>query len=159
MARVAAIQMVSAPEVAPNLEAAGRLIAAAAAAGAKLVALPEDFCILGRHETDKVKAREADGAGPIQEFLADAARRHRVWVIGGTVPLIARSENKVSSACLVFDDAGKRVARYDKVHLFKLDLGERRFDESRTIEPGSAPVALETPFGRIGLSVCYDVRF
>jgi len=157
--RVAAIQMVSAPEVAPNLEAAGRLVAEAAHAGAKLVALPEYFCILGRHETDKVKAGEAEGAGPIQDFLAEAARRHRVWIVGGTVPLISRSEGKVRSACLVFDEAGRRVARYDKMHLFKLDLGERRFDESRTIEPGSAPVAVQTPFGRLGLSVCYDVRF
>lgn len=157
--RVAAIQMVSAPEVAPNLEAAGRLVAEAADAGAKLVALPEYFCILGRHETDKVTAGEAEGAGPIQDFLAEAARRHRVWIVGGTVPLISRSEGKVRSACLVFDEAGRRVARYDKMHLFKLDLGERRFDESRTIEPGSAPVAVQTPFGRLGLSVCYDVRF
>jgi len=156
---VAAIQMVSAPEVEPNLEAAGRLVAQAAAAGAGLVALPEYFCILGRHETDKVKAGEADGAGPIQDFLAATARRHRVWIVGGTVPLLSGSEGKVRSACLVFDDAGRRVARYDKVHLFKLDLGERRFDESRTIEPGGAPAAVETPFGRLGLSVCYDVRF
>ena len=159
MARVAAIQMVSAPEVAPNLEAAGRLIAAAAAAGAKLVALPEYFCILGRHETDKVKAREADGSGPIQGFLADAARRNKVWLVGGTVPLVCKDEKRVRSACLVFDDSGKRVARYDKMHLFGLELGERKFDESRTIEPGDVPFALDTPFGRLGLSVCYDVRF
>jgi len=159
MTRVAAIQMVSAPEVQENLAAAGRLVAAAAAAGAKLVALPEYFCILGRHETDKVKAREAEGAGPIQDFLADAARRNLVWIVGGTVPLICKDEKKVRSACLVFDDTGKRVARYDKVHLFGLALGDQRFDESRTIEPGEAPVALDTPLGRIGLSVCYDVRF
>ena len=159
MARVAAIQMVSAAGVQANLDAAGRLVAAAAAAGAKLVALPEYFCILGRHETDKVKAGEADGAGPIQEFLADAARRNRVWVAGGTVPLVSKDAKRVRSACLVFDDAGKRVARYDKVHLFGLELGEQKFDESRTIEPGDAPVALQTPFGRLGLSVCYDVRF
>jgi nitrilase len=159
MARVAAIQMVSAAEVAPNLEAAGRLVAASAAAGAKLVALPEYFCILGRHETDKVKACEADGKGPIQDFLSDAARRNRVWIVGGTVPLVSEDKDKVRSACLVVDDTGRRAARYDKTHLFKLALGERNFDESRTIEPGSAPVALDTPFGRLGLSVCYDVRF
>jgi nitrilase len=159
MARVAAIQMVSAPEVPANLAAAGRLVAAAAAAGAKLVALPEYFCILGRHETDKVKVREADGSGPIQDFLAEAARRNRVWIVGGTVPLISKDEKKVRSACLVFDDRGRRVARYDKIHLFGLELGEQKFDESRTIEPGGEPVALGTPFGRIGLSVCYDVRF
>ena len=157
--RVAAIQMVSASEVAPNLEAAARLIAAAAAAGAKLVALPEYFCILGRHETDKVMVREADGYGPIQDFLAGAASRNRVWLVGGTIPLVSLNEEKVRSACLVFDSEGRRVARYDKMHLFGLDLGEQRFDESRTIEPGEQPVALDTPFGRIGLSVCYDLRF
>ena len=156
---VAAVQMVSAPEVAPNLEAAARLIAAAAAAGAKLVALPEYFCILGRHETDKVMVREADGYGPIQDFLAGAASRNRVWLVGGTIPLVSLNEEKVRSACLVFDSEGRRVARYDKMHLFGLDLGEQRFDESRTIEPGEQPVAIDTPFGRIGLSVCYDLRF
>jgi nitrilase len=157
--RVAAIQMVSAPEVAANLAAAGRLIAEAAAAGAQLVALPEYFCILGRHETDKVKVREIEGAGPIQDFLAAAASRHRVWLVGGTLPLVAGDANKVRNACLVFDDAGRRVARYDKIHLFGLELEEHSFDEARSIEPGSGPVALDTPFGRIGLSVCYDVRF
>jgi nitrilase len=151
--------MVSAPEVAPNLQAADRLIAAAAAAGARLVALPEYFCILGRHETDKVKVREADGAGPIQDFLAAAASRNRVWLVGGTIPLVSADEKKVRNACLVFDAEGRRVARYDKIHLFGLDLAEQQFDEARTIEPGGQPVAFDTPFGRIGLSVCYDVRF
>ena len=157
--RVAALQMVSAPEVPPNLEAAGRLIAGAAGAGAQLVALPEYFCILGRHETDKVRAREVEGAGPIQDFLSAAARRHRVWLAGGTVPLECGSAARVRSACLLFDDAGRRVARYDKMHLFGLDLGGQKFDESRTIEPGAAPLAVDTPFGRLGLSVCYDLRF
>jgi nitrilase len=157
--RVAAVQMVSAPEVAPNLEAAARLIAAAAAAGARLVALPEYFCILGRHETDKVKVREADGDGPIQGFLAEAARSNRVWLVGGTIPLVSSNEEKVRNACLVFDSEGRRVARYDKIHLFGLDLADQRFDEARTIEAGDQPVVLDTPFGRIGLSVCYDVRF
>jgi nitrilase len=157
--RVAAIQMVSAPEVAANLAAAERLVAEAAAAGAKLVALPEYFCILGRHETDKVKVREKEGAGPIQDFLAEAASRNRVWLVGGTIPLVSSNEKKVRNACLVFDDAGRRVARYDKIHLFGLDLANNNFDEARTIEPGDRPVVLETPFARIGLSVCYDVRF
>ena len=157
--RVAAVQMVSAPELAPNLEAAARLIAAAAAAGARLVALPEYFCILGRHETDKVKLREADGSGPIQDFLAKAASSNRVWLVGGTIPLVSSSEEKVRNACLVFDSEGRRVARYDKIHLFGLDLEDQRFDEARTIEAGDQPVVLDTPFGRIGLSVCYDLRF
>ncbi|MSQ49522.1 MAG: carbon-nitrogen hydrolase family protein, partial [Betaproteobacteria bacterium] len=151
--------MVSAPEVAVNLTAAGRLIAEAADAGAKLVALPEYFCILGHHETDKVKVREREGAGPIQDFLAATASRHRVWLVGGTLPMVAGDAEKVRNACLVFDDAGRRVARYDKIHLFGLDLAEHQFNEARSIEAGDRPVALATPFGRCGLSVCYDLRF
>ena len=157
--RVAAIQMVSAPEVAANLSAAGRLIAEAAGAGAQLVALPEYFCILGRHETDKVKVREREGAGPIQDFLSAAAKRHRVWLVGGTLPLVSGDAEKVRNACLVFDATGRCAARYDKIHLFGLDLEEQRFDEARSIEAGTRPVTLDTPFGRVGLSVCYDVRF
>ena len=162
--RVAAIQMVSAPEVAPNLAAAGRLIAQAAAEGARLVALPEYFCILGRHETDKVKVRERDatepgGGGPIQEFLAEAARRNKVWLVGGTVPFASSDETRVRSACCVFDALGNRIARYDKIHLFSFRQGAENYDETRTMQPGDTPVTLESPFGRLGLSVCYDVRF
>ena len=159
MQRVAAVQMVSAPEVAPNLESARRLVAQAAAEGARLVALPEYFCILGRHESDKVKVRERDGAGPIQDALAAMAQRNRVWLVGGTVPIACADPGRARSACLVFDDAGRRVARYDKMHLFTFSAGDERYDEARTIEPGVEPVALESPFGRLGLSVCYDVRF
>lgn len=157
--RVAAVQMVSAPEVAPNLEAAERLIAIAAQGGAQLVALPEYFCILGRRGTDKVDAREADGAGPIQAFLSACAARHRVWLVGGTVPLACEDPRRVRSACLVYDAGGQRVARYDKVHLFAFERGAERYDEAETIEPGAAPLAIGSPFGRLGLSVCYDVRF
>ena len=157
--RAAAIQMVSAPELAPNLAAADRLIGEAARAGARLVALPEYFCLLGRHETDKVKLRERESSGPIQEFLADAARRHGVWLVGGTLPLECGDPLRVRSACLVFDDTGRRVARYDKIHLFGFTRGAESYDESRTIEPGTERVALESPFGRLGLSICYDVRF
>lgn len=162
--RVAAIQMVSAPEVATNLATAGRLIAQAAAEGARLVALPEYFCILGRHETDKVKVRETDaaeagGGGPIQSFLAEAASRNKVWLVGGTVPLACSDPVRVRSACCVFDDTGKRVARYDKIHLFSFRQGSENYDETRTMQPGDKAVTLESPFGRLGLSVCYDVRF
>jgi len=158
--RMAAIQMVSEPELPPNLEAADRLIGAAAAAGARLVALPENFYIIGRHEGDKVKLREAEGAGPIQEFLARAARTHRVWLVGGTAPLRTERQGLIRSACLLFDDSGRRVARYDKVHLFRFDGGgEERYDESRTLEPGGGALAVESPFGRLALSICYDVRF
>jgi nitrilase len=159
-ARVAAVQMVSAPELAPNLESAGRLIAAAAAAGAGLVALPENFYCIGRHEGDKVALREADGRGPVQEFLAGAARAHRVWLVGGTAPLEASRPGVIRSACLVYDHTGRRVARYDKSHLFRFDGGGREtYDEARTLEAGSEAVAVESPFGRLALSVCYDVRF
>lgn len=158
-ARVAAIQMVSAADLAANLEAAGRLIAAAANDGARLVALPENFYLIGRHERDKVKLRERDGGGPIQDFLADAARRHRVWLVGGTAPLETRDASRILSASLLFDDSGRRVARYDKVHLFRFDGAEERYDEARTLEPGSRAVAAPSPFGRLALSICYDVRF
>ena len=117
--RVAAVQMVSAPEVPANLEAAGRLIAEAAAAGAKLVSLPEYFCILGRHESDKVKVREKEGAGPIQDFLAGAASRHRVWLVGGTLPLESGDANKVRNACLVFDVTPQPALAYVQLWGFR----------------------------------------
>jgi deaminated glutathione amidase len=158
-ARFAAIQMVSAPDVASNLAAAGRLVAQAAAGGAQLAALPEFFCVLGGHDADKVKVRERDGAGPIQDFLADTARRNRIWLVGGTVPLECADAGRVRNACLVFDAAGNRVARYDKIHLFSYQGAKERYDESRTIEPGDEPLAVASPFGRLGLSVCYDLRF
>ncbi len=158
--RIAALQMVSGPEVGANLEAAGHLVAAAAAAGAKLVALPENFYIIGLHEGDKVKVREADGAGPIQAFLAETAKKHAVWLLGGTVPLVSSSEARIRSAALLYDDTGRRVARYDKMHVFRFEGGAgETYDESRTVEPGDGPVAVDSPFGRIALSVCYDVRF
>jgi deaminated glutathione amidase len=156
--RVAAIQMVSAPDVEFNLAAAGRLVARAAEGGAKIAALPEFFCVLGGRDADKLKVRERDGAGPIQDFLAETARRNAVWLVGGTVPIECGDEARVRNACLVFDDAGNRVARYDKIHLFEY-RGAERYDETRTIEPGDEPLAIASPFGRLGLSVCYDLRF
>jgi nitrilase len=151
--------MVSAPSVAENLAAAGKLIARAAEQGAKLVALPEYFCILGMRDTDKVAAKEKEGAGPIQEFLSASARKHGVWLVGGSVPLECPDPLKVRNSCLVYDSRGARVARYDKIHLFGLALDEERFDEARTIEAGTAACAFESPFGRIALSICYDLRF
>jgi len=156
---MAAVQMVSAPEVAPNLEAAGRLIGSAAAAGAKLVALPENFYLIGRDERDKVRVREEDGRGPIQDFLSLISKQYGIWILAGTVPISCRDETRIRSACLLYDDSGRRVARYDKMHLFRFRQGSESYDESRTLEPGTRPVAVETPFGRLGLSVCYDVRF
>lgn len=157
--RIAAIQMVSGPEVAPNLAAAGRLVSAAAAAGARLAALPENFYLIGRDERDKVAVREPDGQGPVQEFLSETARRNRIWVVGGTTPISTDDAQRIRSACLVYDDTGRRVARYDKTHLFRFEHGNERYDEARTLQPGDRAVALDSPFGRLALSVCYDVRF
>ncbi len=157
--KVAVVQMVSTPAVEENLAAAAKLVGEAAERGARLVALPEYFCILGIRDTDKVAAREKDGAGPIQEFLSGTAKRHGIWLVGGSVPLACDDPGKVRNSCLVYDSDGRRVARYDKIHLFGLELGAERFDEARTIEAGTQPCAIESPFGRIALSVCYDVRF
>ena len=158
-ARVAAVQMVSGPSVAGNLEEAGRLIAVAAARGAQLVALPEYFAILGLKDTDKVDVREAQGDGPIQAFLSNAARLHGLWIVGGSAPLTASDPGKVRNSSLVYDATGKQVARYDKIHLFGFQMGEERYHEASTIEPGNQAVTVDTPFGRLGLSICYDLRF
>jgi len=161
--RVAAIQMVSTPDLARNLAEAGRLIAEAAADGARLVLLPEYFCVMGHKDTDKLKLREAHGDGPIQRFLAQTAARHGVWLIGGTLPLRApdpaQDENRVLNTALVFDPQGNEVGRYDKIHLFSFEKGTESFDEARTIRPGAEVRTFDAPFGRVGLSVCYDLRF
>ena len=159
MFRVAAIQMASGPNVAANLQEAQRLIELAAATGARIVALPEYFAIMGMQDTDKVRARERDGDGPIQNFLADQARRHRIWIVGGSVPLESGSPDKVRNSCLVYDGEGKRVARYDKIHLFGFEMGQERYTEERTIEPGKSVCTVDSPYGRLGISVCYDLRF
>ena len=157
--KLAAVQMVSGPELGPNLEATARLVAEAAQAGARLAALPENFYLIGRHETDKVKLAEADGHGPIQQFLSDLSKRLKIWLLAGTVPVEAKDKSKIRGACLVYDDTGRRVARYDKMHLFQFDGGGERYNEARTLEAGDTPLAIASPFGRLALSVCYDVRF
>ena len=157
--RVAAVQLASGPNVEANLNEARRLIAMAAKQGAKLVALPEYFPIMGMQDTDKVKVREEDGKGPIQQFLADTAKKHKIWIVGGSAPLVASEPSRVRNSCLVYDDKGKRVARYDKIHLFGFEMGEERYSEQRTIEPGSEVKVVDSPFGRLGLSICYDLRF
>ena len=157
--RIAAVQMVSGPDIAQNLRDAGRLVAEAAAGGAQLVALPEYFPLISANETDKVCAREKDGAGPLQDFLREAAVRHRVWLVGGSIPLEADAPGKVRNSCLVFDADGRRVARYDKIHLFGFQRGTEQYNESQTIEAGAGVAAFDSPFGRIGLSICYDLRF
>jgi predicted amidohydrolase len=157
--KIAGIQMASGPHVSSNLSEAERLIAIAAGQGAKLVALPEYFAIMGLKDTDKVAVREEEGNGPIQRFLSRMAKKHQVWLIGGSVPLVASTPTKIRNSCLVFNPHGKLAARYDKIHLFGLDLGNEHYHEESTIEPGDGPVVLETPLGVIGLSICYDLRF
>jgi nitrilase len=157
--RLAAVQMVSGPEVEPNLAQAGRLIEAAVEQGAQLVVLPEYFAIMGMRDRDKVKVREQEGRGPIQAFLSQMARKHRIWLVGGSVPLAASARDKVRNSCLVYDERGRLVARYDKIHLFGFEMGAERYAERRTIEPGRKVVTVNSPFGRIGLSICYDLRF
>ncbi len=156
---VAAVQMVSGSEVGPNLRQAGALLAEAAASGARLAVLPEHFALIGRHENDKVAVRERFGEGPIQAFLAEAARRHGFWLLGGSIPLECPDPARVFNASLLFDPDGRCVARYDKIHLFGLDLPGERFTEARTVMAGTRPCAVDTPLGRLGLSICYDMRF
>lgn len=157
--KVAAVQMASGPNVAGNLKEAGRLIEMAASQGARLVVLPEYFPVMGMKDTDKIAVREQLGIGMIQSFLSETARRHKIWLVGGSIPLEANAPDKVRSACLVYDEQGELVARYDKIHLFNLDLGNEHYHEARTIEPGNQVVVVDSPFGRIGLAICYDLRF
>jgi predicted amidohydrolase len=157
--RVAAVQMISAPQTAPNLEAAARLIARAAADGACVVVLPEYFCLLGERDTDKVAIREPDGQGPLQDFLSAQAREHGIWLVGGTVPLACARPSRVRNACLVYGPDGMRRARYDKIHLFGFQRGNEKFDEAATIEAARTPVVVDVDQWRIGLSICYDLRF
>ena len=165
--KIAAVQMVSTPEVARNLEAASRLVAQAAAAGAALVALPEYFCLMGRRDTDKLAVAEelaggvaAVAACPIQSCLAEAARRHGIWLVGGTMPLkVPGRDDRVRNSCLVYGPDGSLAARYDKIHLFAFDNGREQYDEGRVLEAGSDPVSFDCGAHRVGLSVCYDVRF
>lgn len=156
---VAALQMVSTPDRERNLAEAGRLIADAAASGARLVLLPEYFCFMGHQDTDKLALAEAYRDGPIQRFLAERAKAHGIWVTGGTLPLKAPEPSRVLNTTLVFDPQGREAARYDKIHLFNFEKGDESFDEARTIRPGDAVRTFDAPFGRVGLSVCYDLRF
>ncbi|MGZ8186899.1 MAG: carbon-nitrogen hydrolase family protein [Methylobacter sp.] len=161
MNKCAAIQMASSPNISANLLEADKLIAEAAKAGAKLVALPENFALMGAHELDKVKAKEVDGSGPIQNFLAAVAKKYSVWVVGGTIPIAASESHKVRAACLVYNDKGERVARYDKMHLFDVSVPGTTdvYSESDSIEPGSELQVIDSPFGKLGIAVCYDLRF
>lgn len=157
--KIAAVQMISGPDVEPNLDTAGQRIAEAVAAGAQLVALPEYFPLIGATDATRLAAREVPGTGPIQNFLAQTARKHGIWLVGGSIPLAGNDPDKLFNSCLVFDDRGGQRARYDKIHLFGFTKGEEHYDESATIEAGNQVVAFDAPFGRIGLAICYDLRF
>ncbi len=161
--RVAAIQMNSGPDVTANLKLAERLIAAAAADGCRLVALPENFALMAEHGRDKARHAEQPGEGPIQDFLAAVAAQHRTWIVAGSMPLVspAIDDERVYGACPVYDDSGVQRALYRKIHLFDVDLVDNgeSYRESNSMYPGDEVVAVDTPAGRLGLTICYDLRF
>jgi nitrilase len=157
--RIAAVQMVSSPDWPENRQAAARLIARAAADGARLVALPEYFCLMGRKDSDKLALAEGPEGGPIQSFLAEAAREHGLWLIGGTLPMRTERPDRVVNRCCVHAPDGRLAAHYDKIHLFAFDNGRERYDEGGTLRAGEQPVALQAGSLRVGLSICYDLRF
>ncbi|MEE8388141.1 MAG: carbon-nitrogen hydrolase family protein [Acidiferrobacterales bacterium] len=160
MKLAAAIQMASGPNLGANLTEASRLIASAASSGAGLVVLPENFALMPMKESDRLQVAEPHGDGQLQDFLATHAREHGLWIVGGTIPVTANDKQKVCPACLVYNDKGENVARYDKMHLFDVNLenGEE-YHESANQEPGDQTVVIDTPFGKLGLAVCYDLRF
>jgi nitrilase len=159
--RVAALQMTSGPEVSANLAAAAALLAEARDAGARLAVLPENFSLIGLADADKRALAEPDGDGAVQRFLSEQARVLGLWIVAGTTPLTPSPGERVAAACLVYAADGRRMARYDKIHLFDVDIPDRdeRYRESAHIAPGSHPTLVPTPAGLVGLSVCYDVRF
>jgi predicted amidohydrolase len=161
--KIASIQMVSTPALQENLSTASRLIATAAADGAQLAVLPEYFCLMGLKDTDKVRARESLGSGPIQEKLADIAQQNNIYLVAGTIPLEAKDPNKVLNTTLVFNPAGEQISRYDKIHLFGFQTATERYQESETIEAGDEPGLLKISVNgndwTFGMSICYDLRF
>jgi nitrilase len=159
--KVAALQMTAAADVTVNLAAARLLLAEARAAGARVAVLPENFSFMGLHDVDKRAIAEADGDGPVQRFLSQQARELGLWIVGGTTPIAQEAGGRVAAACLVYADDGRRAARYDKIHLFDVDIPGRTesYRESKNTAPGARPVLVPTPAGLLGLSVCYDMRF
>ena len=161
MSKVAAIQMASGPNVQANLDEARKFIGIAVQQGAELIVLPENFAIMGMTEMDRVSVAEKYGQGLIQDFLSSQASDHGIWLVGGTIPIQSTEENKVFATCLLFNDRGEVVSRYDKIHLFDVTLEESNesYTESETTASGEKVVVAETPFGRLGLAICYDLRF
>lgn len=156
---VAAVQMISTDIPADNMRAAQRLTQEAVSLGADLVVLPEYFCLLSPVDSDKWKYAESFGSGPLQDGLAEIARQCKVWLVGGTLPIRAQQPGKVFNTQLVFSPAGECIARYDKIHLFNYSNQSESYDEGRSVSPGDKPVSVQLPFGKIGLSTCYDLRF
>ena len=158
---VAALQMCSGDGREANLASAGRLLALAAARGARVAVLPENFSMMAQRDADRRALAEADGAGPVQDFLAQQARALKLWIVAGSVPIANAPGERIAQACLVYDERGERVARYDKIHLFDVDIPERNesYRESAHMAPGNRVVTLATPAGCLGLSICYDLRF
>ncbi len=161
MSKVAAIQMASGPNVKANLAEAEKLIKIAVQQDAELVVLPENFAIMGMSETDKVEIAEESGSGLLQNFLQEQAAKNNIWLVGGTIPLQSEEAGKVFSSCLLLDSQGEVVSRYDKIHLFDVTIesSNESYTESETISPGSEIIVTDTPFGRLGLAICYDLRF
>jgi nitrilase len=161
VSKVAAIQMASGPNVKANLAEAEKLIKIAVQQQAELVVLPENFAIMGTSETDKVKIAETFGSGLLQDYLRDQAINNNIWLVGGTIPILSKESGKVFAACLLYNPQGEVVARYDKIHLFDvtIEATNESYTESETITPGDRIVVVDTPFGRLGLAVCYDLRF
>jgi deaminated glutathione amidase len=161
MGKVAAIQMTSSHIVADNLAAAGDLLREAKEAGADIACLPENFSFIGLRDADKLQVAEADGSGAVQSFLSDTARKLKMWILGGTIVIRGDSDRRVANSSLLIDAAGKRVARYDKIHLFDVTIPGRdeQYRESAHVAAGREPVIADTPVGKLGLSVCYDMRF
>jgi len=159
--KVAALQMTAAADVTVNLAAAGQLLADARAAGARVAVLPENFSFMGLRDADKRAIAEVDGDGPVQHFLSQQARELGLWIVGGTTPIAQEPGGRIAAACLVYADDGRRVARYDKIHLFDVDIPGKSesYRESKNTAPGSRAVLVPTPAGLLGLSVCYDMRF
>lgn len=166
MTKIAAIQMASGPNVSANLIEVGRQISDATSAGAKLVVLPESFAIMGLHDSDQLTVAEKEGTGPIQEFLSEQAKTNKIWLVAGTIPIKLEQnhtdyENKAYAACLVYNEQGEQVSRYDKIHLFDVHLEEssETYYESETLEAGNKAIVVDTPFGKVGLAICFDLRF
>ncbi|MSQ80509.1 MAG: carbon-nitrogen hydrolase family protein [Candidatus Methylopumilus sp.] len=157
--KIAGIQMASGPDIKSNLDEAENLITIACNQGAKLIALPEYFSIMTSKDSEKLKAKEKPEKGLVQSFLSKQAKKNKVWIVGGSIPMESKNKKKIRNSCLIYDDKGNIAHRYDKIHLFGLDLGNEHYREDKLIEAGSDVVVVNTPFGNVGIALCYDLRF